>query len=334
MKETIDTILERNTPHQTMAQRERLFARIMNEVVPPTKTAAPLPSPYFSLQIFSNKSRVLVATMLIMVLSAGGTVAAAESAKPGDVLFPVEQATEQLRLTLATTEGRNALEAHFLEKRFREIDELVNEELLATTAAEERLTTEAGELRIAGAIAVLLEYIERVDDPRQKERLRNVLTEVETIQVEGRTGERAEERRIRIDDSRFEVRTETKRIRVDDVDGVMRIRYVDSDDGNDDEYEVAPSSNSADTLGGSRQWNDDEREQSDDDEWAVVREQDNDEVTDRNFDADTDSEEDGRNEDEDEEREDEKSDDGDDSRDDENQKEDDRDGHSDDNRDR
>ncbi len=333
MKETIDTILERDIPHQSMAQRERLFARVMNEVAPSTEATAPVSSPYFSLQTFSKKSRVLVATMLIMVLSAGGTVAAAESAKPGDVLFPVEQATEQIRLTLATTEGRNALEAHFLEKRFREIDELVNEELLATTAAEEKLTTEAGELRIAGAIAVLLEYIERVDDPRQKERLRNVLTEVETIQVAGRTGERAEERRIRIDDSRFEVRTETKRIRVDDADGDMRIRYVDSDD-DDNEYEVAPRSNSADTSDGSRQWNDDEREQSDDDEWAVVREQDNDEVTNRNFDADTDREEDGRNEDEDETHEDEKSDDSDDSRDDADQKEDDRDGHGDDDRDR
>jgi hypothetical protein len=273
--------------------------------------------------------------VLIVVLGTGGTVAAAESARPGDALFPIEKATEQLRLTLASAERRGELEARFLEKRFAEVSELLTEETLVASGTKERVISEAGESRIAGAVAVLIGQIEGVTDPKQTERLRDLLREIETIRVDGRATERADDRRIRIDDTRFEVRTDTERIRIDDTDGDMRIRYDDnndSDDSGDDEYKATPSSRSVDTSDDNRQNDDDEREQRDDDEQEVENERATDEGSDQN--TSTVHEEDNREGGGD--REDEKIADTDDDEVDDNkdQKEEDRSGHTDDNKDR
>jgi hypothetical protein len=332
MKDHIDTILETATPRQTTVERERLFLRVMSEVGVPTEADTTVPSPYFSWRTYFTNTRLLVAAVLIVVLGTGGTVAAAESAKPGDALFPIEKATEQLRLTLASAERRGELEARFLEKRFAEVSELLTEETLVASGTKERVISEAGESRIVGAIAVLLAQIEGVNDPKQAERLRNLLREVETIRVDGRATERADDRRIRIDDTRFEVRMDTERIRIDDTDGDMRIRYDDNGDSDDDTYEATPSRNSVDTSDDSKQEDDDGR--TIDDEQDEVREQDDNEGSEQNAGTGTVREDDNRGGDED--REDEKSaDSGDDEVDDaRDQKEDDRKGHTDDDKDR
>jgi hypothetical protein len=235
MNDHIDTILETTTPRQTRAEQEQLFARVMTEIGVATKTADAVPSPYFSLRTLLGNSRVLVAALLVVLLGTGGTVAASESARPGDFLFPIERATEQLRLTIASAEKRGELEAEFLDKRFVELGELLDEEVFASSSATERLVSEAGEGRIAGAIAVLLLQAEGRSNPQQTERLRTLLREVEMLKVEGRSPEQANQGRIRVDDSRIEVRTDTSRIRIDDTDGELRIRYTNDDDEDDDD---------------------------------------------------------------------------------------------------
>ncbi|MCU0678342.1 MAG: hypothetical protein MUF19_02010 [Candidatus Pacebacteria bacterium] len=235
MNNHIDTILETTTPRQTRAEQEQLFARVMTEIGVATKTADAVPSPYFSLRTLLGNSRVLVAALLIVLLGTGGTVAASESARPGDFLFPIERATEQLRLTIASAEKRGELEAEFLDKRFVELGELLDEEVFASSSATERLVSEAGEGRIAGAIAVLLLQAEGRSNPQQTERLRTLLREVEMLRVEGRSPEQVNQGRIRVDDSRIEVRTDTSRIRIDDTDGELRIRYTNDDDEDDDD---------------------------------------------------------------------------------------------------
>jgi hypothetical protein len=297
MKDHIDTILETATPRQTTVERERLFLRVMSEVGIPTEVASMVPSPYFFWRTYFTNTRVLVAAVLIVVLGTGGTVAAAESAKPGDVLFPIEQATEQLRLTLATAERRGELEARFLEKRFTEVSELLTEETFVASSTRERFISEAGESRIASAVAVLVNQIERVDDPSQAERLRYLLRSVE----------REGDRRIRIENTRFEVRTDTERIRIDDTDGNMRIRYDENDDSDDDSYKATPSRSSDGTS--------DDSDQRDDDEQDVENERDADEESDQK--TSTAHEEEDREGDED--REDEKSGDNDDNEVDDNQ---------------
>jgi hypothetical protein len=61
-------------------------------------------------------------------LSAGGTVAASESAKPGDLLFPVERAVERTQLAFASSERATELRAAFAAERFAELQAILEEE--------------------------------------------------------------------------------------------------------------------------------------------------------------------------------------------------------------
>lgn len=236
MKDTIETILETNTPQQSEADRARLFARVLAGVGTPSTVVSSVPSPYSFMMLVRSHSMTYVALLLMVLLGAGGTVAASESAKPGDLLFPVDRATEQLRLTLAGDETRAALEARFLDERFAELAEMLDEEVVASTSDDTKVVTESGEGRIVGAVAVLLGQADRLGDAETIERLRTLLADIESITVAGRDEQVPASPRIKIDDDRMEVRTDNERIRIEEKDGELRVRYDDMDDDirNDD----------------------------------------------------------------------------------------------------
>lgn len=65
------------------------------------------------------------ATLVIVFLGGGSTLAASQSAIPGDGLYPIKRATEQFRLVLPrSTEGRASLHLVYAERRAQEIGEL------------------------------------------------------------------------------------------------------------------------------------------------------------------------------------------------------------------
>jgi hypothetical protein len=126
--ESLQDHLNRTAPELTPAEQDVLFARIEARLTP-----AVVPSPYQSFTFFSKPMSYL-ALLLVLVLGASGTVAASESAKPGDLLFPIERASEQLRLSLASDDKKAELENRFLDERFAELATLFDEATIATTA--------------------------------------------------------------------------------------------------------------------------------------------------------------------------------------------------------
>lgn len=89
--------------------------------------AAPAASPYSF--IFTRTSMIPLAIALIVLLGAGGTVAASDSARPGDLLFPLDRAVEDARLALASEDDKLDLRIRFADERLREFESVADDAL-------------------------------------------------------------------------------------------------------------------------------------------------------------------------------------------------------------
>ncbi|OHA92027.1 MAG: hypothetical protein A3J09_00825 [Candidatus Zambryskibacteria bacterium RIFCSPLOWO2_02_FULL_51_21] len=122
-----------------------------------------------ALQI-NRKNMIPLLIGALIFASAGGTVAASNSAVPGDVLFPVDRAVENFRLAIAGN-GKAKLEVKFAEERLDEVDKLILRSRIATaatttatsTATSTRATsTSPSKGRVAVGVNVAIEYLNNV----------------------------------------------------------------------------------------------------------------------------------------------------------------------------
>ena len=125
MKKTnLETQLDQKAASLTTAQKNELWERIKAETV----SSTPIPSPYLFNFNFKKPMAPIIAVIALM-LGVGGTAAASESARPGDLLFPIDQAIEDVRLALATSDEAEArLKIVFAEERLAELRSLLEEE--------------------------------------------------------------------------------------------------------------------------------------------------------------------------------------------------------------
>lgn len=86
-------------------------------------------APSFSLLTLTLNKNMITSFIvaLALTLGVGGTVVTADNARPGDTLFGIDQAVENLRLRLSGEEKKNELRIKFAEERVKEIEELTKE---------------------------------------------------------------------------------------------------------------------------------------------------------------------------------------------------------------
>jgi hypothetical protein len=200
------------------------------------KAAAPIPSPY--LPFLHNRTTATLLIALMIALGASGTVLASETAKPGDLLFHVDRAREEVQLALASDARKSELRTMFTDERLTELRAIIGEESVESPDDDNRsgrTINEKGEVRIAAAVQVLLDNLEDVDDgDRKKVLLNELLKELDVIRVAGRENRardaagntQTEDSRIKLKDDRIEIREDGYRIRIDD-DGEIRIKQDD-----------------------------------------------------------------------------------------------------------
>jgi hypothetical protein len=249
--EQLDHLLEQNQPKLSSAEQAELWQRIAREVHTPT----PVASPYVFASFLKTRSMVPLLIALMVMIGAGGTVAASEAAKPGDLLFPIERAAERTQLAFARGERAAELRSAFALERLVELEAILAEEgtvLDDTNSAPTTSTTgvrkvvlvdSAGEERVSTAVHVLLDLLDEVEDDSARDAiLASLITQIDTISVRGRDNKdktdgrfesHREDYRLRIDNKRIEVREEGYRIRVD-KDGEVRIKSEDNTDDSDD----------------------------------------------------------------------------------------------------
>lgn len=106
--------------------KERVWSAVRASVATMPRTEA---SP-FVMSFFYSHTKIMIPTAiaLILMLGAGTTVAAADGARPGDALFAIDRAAENVRIALASDDKKDELKVRFATERADEFDSIVEEE--------------------------------------------------------------------------------------------------------------------------------------------------------------------------------------------------------------
>ncbi|MEK7227984.1 MAG: cytochrome b5 domain-containing protein [Patescibacteria group bacterium] len=100
---------------RTLSNEEQ--ARVLSSIVAVQKK----PLLFNSNKNFMYKSIIIA---LVLAVGLGGTVALADNSVPGDPLFGIDRAVENLRLSLASSEKKNELRISFAGERVKEIERI------------------------------------------------------------------------------------------------------------------------------------------------------------------------------------------------------------------
>lgn len=136
------------------------------------------------------KTRPMIPVLLAIIIFLGGsvaTVAAADNAKPGDLLFPLDRAIENIQISLSSDDKKDELKVKFAIERVEEIEEVIQEtdnhdskddgsnQLSATStgSADNNEASSGDQARLEAALNMALDYIGEV----KKELLTNGNTE-------------------------------------------------------------------------------------------------------------------------------------------------------------
>lgn len=121
--EHIDKLLTKHQPKLSTAEKQAVWQRISPRINEERSVASPYA--YFTnLNIWTKTA----AAALILVVVTSGTVTVADAAKPGDLLFPLERATERVRLAIASEAKASQLRSDLALERFAELEAIVAEE--------------------------------------------------------------------------------------------------------------------------------------------------------------------------------------------------------------
>ncbi len=291
-RNTFNTNLEAVTPRQSDATRARQFDAIMSTV-----TAQPVVSPYAFYATRYRSSFAYLALILVFVLGTSSTVAASEAARPGDLLFPVDRAKEEIRLRLADDSKKAELTAAQLEERYAELISILDESEGTSTV------TYDDEARIAAAVTLVTKAAISLDTDEADDRLRDVLRQLDTLVFADMDKDDA---RISVSDDRIEIRTDTERIRLEKRTDDSSSRNDDDDDDRDDRDDDdgdRSRDRDDDSRGSNNDLDDDSQghddgSQDDNEDSRSDRDDDKD-SDDRDSDRDNDKDDDDRNDDKD-----------------------------------
>jgi hypothetical protein len=143
------------------AAQQRLLAAAAMEQVPAAPQRKPASLPKKRLRLFALPARGLAAaalTLLLLVILGGGLAAVSAGSLPGDLLYPVKLATEQVRLFLTVdAQAREELLIGFGEERRAEAAAVLETGRKVEVAFEGRLQSFSDSLWIVGGLQVTLD---------------------------------------------------------------------------------------------------------------------------------------------------------------------------------
>jgi len=191
---------------------------------------------------------------LIIALGAGGTAVVADNARPGDALFGIDRAVENMRISFAGDEKKNELRIRFAEERIGEIDDLVDDDGSSDDSgddskkvltAEEQASVNVG---IEAALNLLTNLQEQQgENPRLDDIISRLNAYLDDLPSDAKIeiGDDKLEIKFKDDDSdkddnesnksKIEIRTDEGRIKIEVKDGVLEIKTKLDDDNDDDD---------------------------------------------------------------------------------------------------
>jgi hypothetical protein len=228
--------LDSNRPSLSETKKSDLWSAIAKETV---DTAA-VPSPYTWLTLF-KKPLAPVAFILLLTIGTTGLVAASEPTRPGDTLFAVKQATESIRLALASEDTKVRLEAEFAAERLLELSSLLEESLAESkknNSGSSKIKVE-DEKRVNESLGITLSYLGQSDlSSSTKDNLYGELASllqgvpfrIDGEKLKSYKNDALVEIKVEEDNKRIEIEDGEKRIRIREKDGELRIDYKNTKD--------------------------------------------------------------------------------------------------------
>ena len=126
-KHIIDA-LESAQPVLSSAERLTVWNAVSQHL--PVHSPKQIPSPFLFSHLTKHTMSALIA-LLILILGGGGTALASDAARPGDFLFPLDRAIENIELKITLSpESKEALTQKFTEERLHELRQIVDEEVV------------------------------------------------------------------------------------------------------------------------------------------------------------------------------------------------------------
>lgn len=164
----------------TKEESNMLWSKIESKISE-KKQIVPLLNRFPILNMF--KQRLVIAALLILILVGGSfaTVAAADNAKPGDILFLVDLVVEKVQIVFSNGEKKNTLKIKFAEERLDEAEDTLttfseNEEDTDNTQTETTTVTTLTVVqspdnieKINNALTVALEHLEKTKKEFEEE---------------------------------------------------------------------------------------------------------------------------------------------------------------------
>ena len=222
---------------------------------------------------------------LAVLLGVGGTVVASDSARPGDLLFPIDRAVEEVRATFASAEGKAELKVKFAEERLDEIDSILEDEPATTTQSG---VSQEAQLNLSHALDILTMHLADIHNLASTTPP-GILQAISVIEdrLQSRAGSLPQELKVKIRDDRgrIELKTEEGKIKVKIKNGEVEVEVKSEDEDeekdeskDDEDREDKKGSNSGpgsfgtstksddDDSATSTKSDDDEEEDSDEDE--------------------------------------------------------------------
>jgi hypothetical protein len=169
--------LEQQTPTLSAVQKEALWTKIETTILAP----APIPTP-FLFNFINQKTMAPLLLLLALITGTTGTVLAANDARPGDTLYPVDLATEKVEGSLLTGESKSHFEAALASERIDEVKSLLNDQ---SVKGPDGQLSEQGKARINKAAADATTFVSnaKFDDVTRQQFLAQLRGEVEGTEV-------------------------------------------------------------------------------------------------------------------------------------------------------
>ena len=131
---------------------------------------SPVPTPFLFTFIYTKSMTPLILA-LMLVLGGTGTVLAANEARPGDLLYPIDKATETIEESLLIGEAKSKFTATLAQERVDELHALLNDD--TKKDSDGRLSEEGKKHASEATVAAL----KMVDDSRLNNEARTQLLE-------------------------------------------------------------------------------------------------------------------------------------------------------------
>lgn len=122
-EQKITQLLEEKTPALSAVQKEALWKQIESSLVVPT----PIPTP-FLFTFIQTRYMASFILALMLVLGSTGTVMASNSARPGDLLYPIDRATETVEGSFLRGDVKAHFTAELAQERVDELHALLNDD--------------------------------------------------------------------------------------------------------------------------------------------------------------------------------------------------------------